>query len=70
MEATLKFNLPEEGEEFEITCDAQKMHSVIFELRNNFFRHLDEDNELDHKTVNILRERITSLINESEIRNL
>jgi hypothetical protein len=36
--AKLTFNLPEEQEDFDIACKANKMHSFIFELNHNFRR--------------------------------
>jgi len=35
---TIEFNIPEEQEEADITLAAQKMYSVIWDLRNNM-RH-------------------------------
>ena len=32
MEATLKFNLPEENAEFELAVNGSKMHSVLWEM--------------------------------------
>jgi hypothetical protein len=38
MQAILKFKLPEENSEFEMACNAGKMHSALWEIAQEVFR--------------------------------
>ena len=70
MEATLKFNLPEENYEFEIAVKAQALHSILWEY-NQFIRgdlkHNDKLTAKQRELAEIYRDKFLQIINENNV---
>jgi coproporphyrinogen III oxidase len=72
MEATLKFNLPEENAEFELAVNGSKMHSVLWDmdqwLRAQYKYMPDEEYSEDkYETYEKCREHLREIISEHNI---
>lgn len=71
MEATLKFNLPEEQEEFEIAVNGVDYHSFIFDF-NNFLRgelkYKSDDKGEDYiKALEMVKKAYTDMLIDYKI---
>ena len=70
MKATLKFNLPEEREEFELACNAVNYSIVLSDIDNYLrskIKHADLTDE-QYKVYEEIREQLWNYINENEIK--
>lgn len=71
MEAILKFNLPEEQDEFELANNAGKYYSVIWDLDQylrNYVKYPAEDvPELLTDTMALVRDELWKLMNEHNL---
>jgi hypothetical protein len=71
MEAILKFNLPEERREFELTVDASKWYSVCWDmdqyLRAQTKYAPDDMPEEMYKTLKQIRDKLHQLLNENSV---
>ena len=72
MKAILEFNLPEDSVEYEIATNAEKMHSVLWEmdqwLRAQYKYMPDEEyNEVAYNTYEKCRNQLHELLNERNI---
>ena len=73
MEATLKFNLPEENAEFELAVNGSKMHSVLWDmdqwLRAQYKYMSDEEYSEDkYETYEKCREHLRELMFENGVK--
>jgi hypothetical protein len=70
MKAILKFNLPEEREEFELACNAVNYSIVLSDIDNYLrskIKHADLTDE-QYKVYEEIREQLWIYINENEIK--
>lgn len=69
MQATLKFKLPEDRKAFDLAHKAADMAWVISEMDNLMREQLkyETNPELDQKTVEYLRAKLTALVNDNEL---
>jgi hypothetical protein len=72
MKAILEFNLPEDSVEYELANNAEKMHSVLWEmdqwLRAQYKYMPDEEyNEVAYNTYEKCRNQLRELLNEKNI---
>ena len=69
MEATLKFNLPDESGEFEIAVKAQAMHSVLWEFNQFIWGEMKYNNYTDeeYKIAEIYRDKFREILQENNI---
>lgn len=65
MEATLKFNLPEEEPELQTALNAEKWKSVCFDM-NEYFYRLKKNNlsEAERKIYNECHNKLLDLMND------
>jgi len=81
--AILEFNLPEEREEYETTCKAGAMHSILWELDMTYLRSaIKYESSSDNKLAELLknnpentlavleavREQLYLLLNEYDVK--
>jgi hypothetical protein len=71
MKATLKYDLPEELTEFEMACNAEYMHLVLWELdqwlRSNTKYAPDGTHEEAYTAYELTRDRLHQLMNQYNI---
>jgi hypothetical protein len=71
MKAILKYDLPEELTEFEMACNAEYMHLVLWELdqwlRSNTKYAPDGTHEEAYTAYELTRERLHQLMNQYNI---
>jgi hypothetical protein len=72
MKAILEFNLPEDSVEYELANNAEKMHSVLWEMDNWLraqYKYMpdEEYNEVVYNTYEKCRYKLGELINEKNI---
>ena len=66
MKATLEFNLPEEQEEYDITMQAGKMHSVLWDFDQKLRGIVKwEKKGYNLNTVENLRDELHELMNDN-----
>lgn len=66
MEAILKFSLPEDEEQFNIATHAQDFYFILFEL-DNWLRDLSKYQEKKDISIEEVRDKIYSLLNEYKV---
>ena len=68
MEATLKFNLPEETEEFNTTVNASNYKNALWEI-NQFLRNKSKwsSDEKESEIAQILRDELYRLMSENNV---
>ncbi len=70
MEAILKFNLPEEKDNFEIAVKAQSMHSALWEF-NQFIRadlkYNDKLTAKQRELAETYRDKFIEILNDNNI---
>jgi len=69
MNATLKFDLPEERDDFEIAVNGWKYRSVLWDL-DNFLRSklkYEELNDGEYAVYEKVREQLWNLLNEDSL---
>jgi len=71
MQAILKFNLPEDSQEFELANNGAKMHNVLWEmdqwLRSNTKYAPDTMSEDTYNAYQACREQLRELMNSENI---
>jgi hypothetical protein len=71
MKAIFKFNLPEEQDEYQMFIDANKMHSVLWEMKQWLRKETkycaDNISEDTYKAFEECREKLIELMNENNI---
>lgn len=70
MEAILKFNLPEDKDEFTLATKGSALYSAIFDIYNYLRSIWKYDETLDEKQnelINKIYERFFELLNENDV---
>lgn len=79
MKAVLKFDLPDEREDFEMALAAGKMHSALWDFSQDVLRKLDKygfhpsGRELtleEHAIVSFIREEFYRVLNDNQVELL
>jgi hypothetical protein len=72
-EAILKFNLPEEQEEFEFASNAGKMHLALWDIKQQLRNHLKHDENMSeevHRAVENIRDELFEILDSRGISHL
>jgi hypothetical protein len=64
-QASLVFNLPEEREEYEIYCNAQKVHSLLWDL-NEALRHATKYSDEEWVSIDSIRSYLYAALHGEE----
>jgi hypothetical protein len=70
MEAILKFNLPEENDNFEIAVKAQSLHSALWEFNQFLHGELKHNYKLtpkEYKLAESYQSKFIEILNENNI---
>jgi len=67
MEGILKFNLPEEQQEFETACKASKWYSVVWEL-DQWLRAEAKYHSKNNVSLGSVRKKIFELMEDEGVR--